>query len=94
MAILDPAIEGTGTRIGHGELGHFRGQRGVARNMLRFLGPDTDTVLVPVAMEQNLAVVAFQRGQFAAVVRMEAAGGLIRQLHAYIQFADGVEPHR
>lgn len=89
MELLDPAIEGTGTQIGHGPLGHFRGRRAVARGLLRFIGPETDTVLVPVTLEQNLAIVALRRGAFAAVVRMETADGLIRKLHSYVRFADG-----
>jgi RNA polymerase sigma-70 factor, ECF subfamily len=92
MELIDPAIEGTGTRIGHGALGHFRGRRAVARGLLQFIGPETDTVLVPVAMEQNLAIVALRRGEFAAVVRVETEAGLIRKLHSYIRFADGAEP--
>jgi RNA polymerase sigma-70 factor, ECF subfamily len=93
MELLDPAIEGTGTQIGHGPLGHFRGRRAVARGILQFIGPGTDTVLVPVALEQNLAIVALRREEFAAVVRIETAAGLIRKLHSYIRFADGAEPH-
>jgi RNA polymerase sigma-70 factor, ECF subfamily len=92
MELLDPAIEGTGTQIGHGPVGHFRGRRAVARGLLQFIGPDTDTVLVPVALEQNLAIVALRHGAFAAVVRIETAGGLIRKLHSYIRFADGAGP--
>jgi RNA polymerase sigma-70 factor (ECF subfamily) len=92
MELLDPAIEGTGTHLGHGTLGHFRGRRAVARGILQFFGPSTHTVLVPVTLEQNLAIVALRRGEFAAVVRIETAAGLIHELHSYIRFADGARP--
>jgi RNA polymerase sigma-70 factor, ECF subfamily len=92
MALLDPAIEGTGHQLGRGVIGHFRGRRAVARGVLRFIGPDTGTVLVPVAMEQNLGVVAFRRGEFAAVVQIHAEDGLIRTMHAYLRFEGEPSP--
>jgi hypothetical protein len=73
-------------------LGHFRGRRGVARGLLQYIGPGTGTVLVPVTLEQDLAVVALRAGEFTAVVRIEAGDGLIRKLHAYIRYADGAGP--
>jgi RNA polymerase sigma-70 factor (ECF subfamily) len=92
MELLDPAIEETGTQIGHGPLGHFRGRRSVARGLLQYIGPGTGTVLVPVTLEQNLSVVALPAGEFTALVRIEAGDGLIRKLHAYIRYADGAGP--
>lgn len=92
IELLDPAIEGTGTEIGRGRLGHFRGRRAVARGLLRFIGPGTGTILVPVAMEKNLAVVVFRRGQFTAVVQVYAADGRIRELHSYVRFEGETAP--
>jgi RNA polymerase sigma-70 factor (ECF subfamily) len=86
IALLDPDVEGVAERLGHGRLGHFRGHRAVARGILGFIGPGTGTQLVPVAMEQNLAVVAFRRGEFTSVIQLETTAGLISRLHSYLRF--------
>ena len=89
MAVLDPDIEGSGTLLGRGPLESATGRPAIAQRMLGLFGPGTDRVLVPMAVERELGLVAFDHGRVAAVITLEAAGDRVRHITAFVR-----PPHR
>jgi hypothetical protein len=82
MQLLDPDV------VGQADLGPELGvtpvQRGrdlVARNLLRFFGAPSIT-LVPQALDGNPGVLAFRDRALVAVISLRMRDGLIADIHA------------
>jgi RNA polymerase sigma-70 factor, ECF subfamily len=84
MAALDPDVVGEATMFGHGPLVAVRGRSDVASRIIRLFGPATDTLLIPLAIEQIPGMVAFAAGRLVAVIRFEEADGLVSHLNAFV----------
>lgn len=84
LEVLDPDAAGEfvtsdGTVLGHGD-----GAGRVATNAIRFLGPDSGTILVPVLGERGVDMVARYPNGGRAVLELTAEHGLIRELHGTV----------
>jgi RNA polymerase sigma-70 factor (ECF subfamily) len=84
VAVLDPDIDGHADLVGVGTLNDVAGRPFVAQRLIGLFGPDSASVLVPVSVEGNAAVVAYARGRVAALVRLVHDGAVIRHLHAWV----------
>jgi RNA polymerase sigma-70 factor, ECF subfamily len=84
VAVLDPDIDGHAELIGGGTLVDAAGRPHVAQRLIGLFGPGSDAVLVPVSVEGEPAVVAYVRGQVAALVRLEEKNGVIHHLRAFV----------
>jgi len=84
VAMLDPDVAGAATMFGFGPLLSVEGRAEVARRILRLFGPTTDSVLVPLPIEDQPGVVVFAGGRVFAVVRFEETGGVINHLDAFV----------
>jgi RNA polymerase sigma-70 factor (ECF subfamily) len=84
MAILDPDIVGEATMFGHGPLVVVQGRPNVARRILSFFGPATDSRLVPLAIEHSPGMVAFAGGRLMAVMKFEETDGLISHIDSFV----------
>jgi RNA polymerase sigma-70 factor, ECF subfamily len=93
IAVLDPGIDGHADLIGFGTLADAEGRPQVAQRLIGLFGPESDTVLVPVSLEGETAVVAYARGRLAALVRVEHDETAIRHLRAWV-LPPAARPHR
>ncbi|HEX2399736.1 MAG TPA: nuclear transport factor 2 family protein [Mycobacterium sp.] len=84
MAVLDPDVNGHAELIGFGTVADLSGRPAVAQRLIGMFGPGTGTLLVPVAVEGDAAVVAYAHGRVAAVVRFDHEGGRIRHLRSVV----------
>jgi RNA polymerase sigma-70 factor (ECF subfamily) len=84
VAVLDPDIDGHADLVGVGTMNEVAGRPGVAQRLIGLFGPGSDTLLVPVSVEGDAAVVAYAYGRVAGLVRLEHDGETIRHLHAYV----------
>jgi len=84
VAVLDPDIDGHADLVGIGTMVAVTGRPKVAQRLIGLFGPESDTVLVPVSVEGEAAVVAYARGQVAGLVRLEHDGELVHHLRAYV----------
>ena len=80
--LLDPNAAGSATVMGAPPLAPARGAAAVAERALFFFGPASGVSLEPFGLEGTAAVVARQRSQVVAVVRLDEAVGRIVHLHA------------
>jgi RNA polymerase sigma-70 factor, ECF subfamily len=85
MALLDPAVDGEATLIGHGPLPHVEGQSAVAKRILEFFGPRTNRLLIPLPVESASGIAAFDHGRVLAVVKLDAKDGVVHHLHAIVR---------
>jgi RNA polymerase sigma-70 factor (ECF subfamily) len=84
VAVLDPDIDGHADLVGTGTMIDVTGRPIVAQRLIGLFGPGSDTVMVPVSVEGEAAVVAYARGRVAGLVRLVHEGGLIRHLRAFV----------
>jgi RNA polymerase sigma-70 factor (ECF subfamily) len=84
MATLDPAVDGDATLLGFGPLPSALGRPAIAQRLLGLFGPQTDAVLVPVAVEHDAGVIALVHRRLAAVVRLHEVDGFILHIHAVV----------
>ncbi|MEY2570230.1 MAG: polymerase sigma-70 factor, subfamily [Acidimicrobiaceae bacterium] len=84
MAVLDPDVDGHAELFGFGPIADVEGRPAVAQRLIGMFGPGTDTMLVPVAVELEAAVIAFAHGRVAAVVQFEQAGGRILHMRSLV----------
>jgi RNA polymerase sigma-70 factor, ECF subfamily len=84
MALLDPDVAGDATLLGYGPIVHSEGRPEIARRILDLFGPASESTLVPFAVEGDTGFLAFVRGRFRAVVRMEERGGVVRLIRAFV----------
>ncbi len=84
VAVLDPEVDGHAELIGFGPIADESGRPAVARRLIALFGPGTERVLVPVAIEDGIAVVALARGRVVALTRLEQDGGVIRRLRSWV----------
>ncbi len=84
MVVLDPDVDGHAELIGFGTVVELSGRPAVAQRLIGMFGPGTGTLLVPVAVEGDAAVVAYVHGHVAAVVRFDHEGGRIRHMRAFV----------
>ncbi len=84
MEVLDPDVVGEATIFGFGPLLTSAGRPVIAQRLLGLFGPGTDSVLIPMTVEQQPGVIAFVHRRVAAVVRFEADDGLIRDIRALV----------
>jgi RNA polymerase sigma-70 factor (ECF subfamily) len=92
VAVLDPDIDGHAELIGFGTLADAEGRPYVAHRLIGLFGPESETVLVPVALEAETAIVAYARGRLAALVRVEHDECVIRHLRAWV-LPPAARPH-
>jgi hypothetical protein len=85
MAVLDPDVVGEARLLGGGLLTRVEGRPDVARRILGFFGPESDTVLTPMTIEGDAAFVAITRGRIMAVVRLHEANGVVHHIHSFVQ---------
>jgi RNA polymerase sigma-70 factor (ECF subfamily) len=85
MALLDPAVAGEATLIGHGPLARVEGRTAVAKRILEFFGPNTNRLLIPLPVEREPGIAAFDRGRILAVVKLDEMDGVIHHLHAVVR---------
>jgi RNA polymerase sigma-70 factor (ECF subfamily) len=85
MALLDPAVDGEATLIGHGPLARVEGQSAVAKRILEFFGPRTNRLLIPVPVENAPGIAAFDHGRVLAVVKLDERDGVVYHLHAVVR---------
>jgi RNA polymerase sigma-70 factor (ECF subfamily) len=84
MEVLDPDVVGEATIFGFGPLLTSVGRPVIAQRLLGLFGPGTDSALIPVTVERQPGVIAFVHRRVAAVVRLEAEDGLIRDIRALV----------
>lgn len=84
MEVLDPDVVGEATIFGFGPLVPSVGRPVIAHRLLGLFGPDTESVLIPLAVERQPGVIAFVHRRVAAVVRFETEGDLIRDIRALV----------
>jgi RNA polymerase sigma-70 factor (ECF subfamily) len=92
VAVLDPDIDGHADLVGVGTLNDVEGRPLVAQRLIGLFGPGSDTVLVPVSLEGETAVVAYARGQVAGLVRIEHDETVVRHLRAWVLPPDARPP--
>jgi RNA polymerase sigma-70 factor (ECF subfamily) len=86
VAVLDPEVAGVATLLGGGTLAEVVGRPAVAERLLAFFGPSTDMELVAVPVEDDASIVAFQRGQVAAIIRLEVRDDLVHHITSWVRF--------
>jgi RNA polymerase sigma-70 factor (ECF subfamily) len=84
VAVLDPAVDGHAELIGFGPIADESGRAAVAQRLIALFGPGTDRVLVPVAIEDGIAVVALDGGRVVALTRLDHDGEVIRHLRSWV----------
>jgi len=84
MELLDPEVDGHAELIGFGTVADLSGRAAVAQRLIGMCGPGTDTVMLPVSIEDCPGVVAYAHGRVAAVIRIENHHGLIRHLRSFV----------
>jgi RNA polymerase sigma-70 factor (ECF subfamily) len=93
LEVLDPSAVGEAFLSDGRRIGHAEGAEDVAATAMRYVGPDSGMVLVPVPIEGGPGIVAVDRepGGPAAmhtrvrvVMRLEVEDGVIRHLHAFV----------
>ena len=84
VAVLDPAVDGHAELIGFGPIAESASRPDIAQRLIGLFGPATDSVLVPVDVEDQAGVVVYAHGRLAAVVRFEHEHGTIRHLRAFV----------
>jgi RNA polymerase sigma-70 factor (ECF subfamily) len=85
MALLDPAVDGEATLIGHGPLPRVEGRAAVAKRILEFFGSRTNRLLIPLPVETSPGIAAFDHGRVLAVVKLDESDGVVRHLHAVVR---------
>lgn len=85
MAVLDPDIVGEATLIGHGPLVRLEGRPAVAQRLLALFGPGTNRLLVPVAVEREPGVVAYERGRVTALLVLDEANGRVHHIRTFVK---------
>ena len=85
MALLDPAVDGEATLIGHGPLPRVEGQAAVGKRILEFFGPSTNRLLIPLPVESAPGIAAFDHGSVLAVVKLDEKDGVVHHLHAVVR---------
>jgi RNA polymerase sigma-70 factor (ECF subfamily) len=93
VAVLDPDVDGHADYVGTGAIVDVVGRPAVAQRIIGHFGPGSDTVLVPVSVEGEPAVVAYTHGRVAGLLQFEQEGGLIRHFQAYV-LPPGARPPR
>jgi RNA polymerase sigma-70 factor (ECF subfamily) len=84
VEVLDPEVDGHAELIGFGPIVDQAGRPAVAQRLIALFGPGTGRILVPVALEDGVAVVALDGGRVVALTRLEQAGGVIRHLRSWV----------
>jgi len=84
MEVLDPEVTGDGTPGGvitaAGPPAH--GPRSVARRVIGYVGPHTDTTLVSSFVNDQPAVLVTQDGSIVVVLLLDIRDGLVEHMHA------------
>jgi RNA polymerase sigma-70 factor (ECF subfamily) len=84
MAVLDPDVDGHAELFGYGTIADVTGRPAVAQRLIGMFGPGTDTLLVPIALERDPAVIALAHGRVAALVQLDQADGRIRHMRSIV----------
>lgn len=84
LELLDPDVVGVATMAGQGRIGGGRGASDVAATALAFVGPGTETTLVPVSLEGKPGIVGIVRGEVRLVIRLDEADGVFRHIHTVV----------
>jgi RNA polymerase sigma-70 factor, ECF subfamily len=84
MAVLDPDVDGHAELIGFGTVADLSGRPAVVQRLIGIFGPGSGTLLVPVPVEGDAAVVVYLQGRVAAVVRFDHEGGRIRHIRSFV----------
>jgi RNA polymerase sigma-70 factor, ECF subfamily len=84
VEVLDPDVDGHAELVGFGPIVDERGRPAVARRLISLFGPGTGRVLVPVEIEDGVAVVALDGRRVVALTRLDQAGGVIRHLRSWV----------
>jgi RNA polymerase sigma-70 factor (ECF subfamily) len=84
MEVLDPEVSGAGTPGGVIKAGArpTHGPRNVARRVIGYVGPHTNTTLVSWFVNDQPAVLVTQNGSIIVVLLLDIRDGLIDHLHA------------
>jgi RNA polymerase sigma-70 factor, ECF subfamily len=85
MALLDPDVAGGGTPGGQIPAGGAQpalGRDAVARRVMRYLGPRSNTRLVSLFVNEQPAVVVTRDGVIIGVLLLTVRDGLVEQVHA------------
>jgi RNA polymerase sigma-70 factor (ECF subfamily) len=84
VAVLDPDIDGHAELIGFGTLADATGRPFVAQRLAGIFGPGSDTVMIPVSLEGETAIVAYSRGRLVGLVKVEHDDTVIRHVRAWV----------
>jgi RNA polymerase sigma-70 factor (ECF subfamily) len=84
VEVLDPDVDGHAELVGFGPIVDEVGRPAVARRLLALFGHGSRRVLVPVAIEDGVGVVALEGGQVVGLTRLEHEGGVIRHLRSWV----------
>lgn len=87
VAVLDPDVVGEATLEGRGPLSRVEGRDAVSKRVLELFGPETGSLLIPVAVEDAPGVVVVDDRRARAVFRLDQRNGQIRHLHALVRSA-------
>lgn len=85
MELLDPDVVGGAALEGQAHQVRAEGRDAVAAQVLRFLGPVTGRVLVPVPIADGAGVVVIDDGLAVASFRLDTRGGVIRHLEGVVR---------
>ena len=81
--MLHPDVSGWATVDG-ARVGFAEGVEACSERTLFFLGPRSGYLLLPLVLDDDIAVLATRDGEPALLLRAEVAGDRIRSLHAVL----------
>ncbi len=84
VSVLDPDVDGHAELIGFGTIADSANRPDIAQRLIGLFGPGTDSVLVPVTLEGDTAVVVYAWGRLAALVRLEHEHDTIHHIRAFV----------
>jgi RNA polymerase sigma-70 factor (ECF subfamily) len=84
MAVLDPDVDGHAELIGGGVLSDLSGRDAVAQRLLGLCGPGSGTLMIPVDIEGEAAVISYTYGRFTGIVQFEHEDGRIKHMRSFV----------
>jgi RNA polymerase sigma-70 factor (ECF subfamily) len=85
LEVLDPDVAGVATFLGRGTIIEAQGADEVAARIVVLFGPRTDSVLVPIPLDETQGLVAFRWGRVVALIELHVEGGRVHHIHSHVR---------
>jgi RNA polymerase sigma-70 factor, ECF subfamily len=84
MDVLDPNVAGVATLLGRGPIVEAEGAGEVAARILVLFGPRTDSVLVPIPLDDGQGLIAFRWGRVVALIELDVVDGRVHHIDSHV----------